>query len=545
MTVQPSKSTGRGQGLYLFVVTVLLVGIIVAISQLAFTLLTYQSEQNAIASQAPAIAATGTAIASESQPEATPEGEAVSVRAKRISSGDSQVFATNTPIPADTPLPAVEVTPTPEAQVISETPRPLPTLFIYSGPDSAASAPTAIPSAVPQLDRQGNDLVNIVLLGDDSEITGETVARTDSMHILSINRTTGTVAMLSIPRDLYVFIPSWTMQRINAAFPYGESVGWTDGGFGLLRQTLFYNLGINVHYYAMVNLSGFKTLIDTIGGVDLAVDCAIQDLPLMESEIPEGAYPVGEDGEYVLPVGYYHMDGAEALWYARSRNSSSDFDRGPRQQQLLRAMWRTVRDNGLISQAPTLISEGLANVRTNMALEDILSLVPLAAEIDSSRIETFDLVRTYHTTPWQTPDGDYVQLPVYETLRPLLEDFYTPPTQNQIAVEAATIAVYNGTSNSNLDRVAAEALQNAGFNAVAMGQGEVMDAVTTTLTDYTGATKGSSLEAIAGMLNITADGIDIEPNAQREFDFTVVLGANYNSCGRQGVLPVDPPEAGE
>lgn len=542
MTVQPSKHEGRGQGLYRFIVTVLLVGIVIAILQLTFTLLEYQSERNTIAAQSPAFAATGTAIAGEAQAETTPESEAAAVRAKRLPE-IAQVFATNTPMPADTPSPAVEVTPTPEAPVAAETPRPLPTLFIYSGPDSASAAPTAIPSPVPQLDRHGNDLLNIVLLGDDSEITGETVARTDSMIVVSINRTTGTVAMLSIPRDMYVFIPSWTMQRINAAYPYGEAVGWTDGGFGLLRQALFYNFGINVHYYAMVNLSGFKTLIDAVGGVDLAVDCAIQDLPLMESEVPEGAYPVGEDGEYVLPVGYYHMSGAEALWYARSRNSSSDFDRGARQQQLIEAVWRTVRNNGLLAQAPALITEGLASVHTNMTLEDILSLVPLAAEIDASRIETYDLVRTYHTTPWQTPDGDYVQLPVYETLRPLLEDFYTPPTQNQISIEAATIAVYNGTANPNLDRVAAEALQNAGFNAVAMGQGEVSDAATTTLTDYTGATKGSSLEAIARLLNLNADGINIEPSAQRDFDFMVVLGANYNSCGRQGVLPVDPPGA--
>ncbi|MBE2181792.1 MAG: LCP family protein [Anaerolineae bacterium] len=544
MTEQSLKPTGRSQALYRFIITVLLVGIIVALTQLAFTVLAYESERNAIAAQAPAIAATGTALASELEPEATPESETMAIRAKRIASGYSQAFPTNTPNPANTPVPVVEATPTIEAPVTAETPRPLPTLFIYSGPDAASAAPTAIPSAVPALDRHGNDLINIVLLGDDSEITGETVARTDSMVIVSINRTSGTVAMLSIPRDMYVFIPSWTMQRVNAAFPYGEAVGWTDGGFGLLRQTLFYNFGINVHYYAMVNLSGFKTLIDAVGGIDLAVDCAIQDLPLMESEVPAGAYPVGEDGEYALPVGYYHMSGAEALWYARSRNSSSDFDRGSRQQQLLRAIWRTARENGLISQAPTLISEGLANVHTNMTLEDLLSLVPLAAEIDASRIETFDLVRTYHTTPWQTPDGDYVQLPVYETLRPLLEDFYTPPTQNQISVEAASIAVYNGTTNLNLDRVAAEALQNAGFNAAAMGQRDVTDAAATTLIDFTGATKGSSLEAIAGLLNVSADGIDIQPMAQRDFEFEVTLGANYNSCRRQGVLPVDPPEAG-
>src|SRR5690606_1637431 len=192
-----------------------------------------------------------------------------------------------------------------------------------------------IPTEVPWLDRQGNDLVNILLLGNDGELTDDGFIRTDTMIVVSINRTTGTVAMLSLPRDIYVYIPGWTMQRLNLAYIHGEAGGWFDGGFGLLRQTLLYNFGINVHYYAMVDLTGFKAIVDTVGGIELAVDCAIEDLPLVASELPDGAYRANEEGYYVLPVGYYNMNGAQALWYARSRYSSSDFDRGARQQQVL------------------------------------------------------------------------------------------------------------------------------------------------------------------------------------------------------------------
>ena len=131
---------------------------------------------------------------------------------------------------------------------------------------------------MPTLDRHGDDLLNILLLGNDGEITNDGFLRTDTMIVVSINRTAGTVAMLSLPRDLYVYIPGWTMQRLNLAYIHGQAGGWPGGGFGLLRQTLLYNFGINVHYYAMVNLTGFKAIVDAVGGVDLAVDCAIEDL---------------------------------------------------------------------------------------------------------------------------------------------------------------------------------------------------------------------------------------------------------------------------
>ncbi|HEX2906411.1 MAG TPA: LCP family protein [Phototrophicaceae bacterium] len=472
----------------------------------------------------------------------------------------AQILVTNTPNapiilpPTNTlpvPTPTVEpptVAPTAAAPVplAPAATRPLPTLIPMStvDPNDAATAPTAIPTAVPTIARNGNDLFNILLMGTDGEITGDNFDRTDTMIILSINRTTNTVAMLSLPRDLFVYIPGWTMQRLNLAYTHGEIGGWTDGGFGLIRETILYNLGINVHYYALVSLSGFKQIIDTLGGVDLAVDCAIQDLPLIEAPPPAAAGEPNADGLYTLPVGYYTLDGGGALWYARSRHNSSDFDRGRRQQQVLRAIWRKARDSGQLAKFPELWSQATQVVKTNIAFEDMLGLLPLALSLDTSSMEQFTFTRTYHTTPWQPPDGSYVQLPNYEPIKELLDDFYQPPTTNQVLVEGAQIQVFNGTANANWDYVVAERLAWDGFNAVATGAADNTNYTETILIDYTGRSKGSRLGEIAEALNVRPENIRVEPDTNRKADFAVIVGSNYNSCTSGGVLPVEEATTG-
>ncbi len=470
----------------------------------------------------------------------------------------AQAFATNTPrgvsitlpptntvAPSETTTPSptytltiVPTTPTTAAPAISATPRPLPTLLVPGDPDPNAIAVTAIPTGVTAVDRQGYDLVNILLLGADDEVTGDDIARTDTMIILSINRTTGTVAMLSLPRDLFVWIPGWTMQRLNLAYTHGEQVGWTDGGFGLIRQTIFYNLGINVHYYAIINLSGFTQIVEAVGGVDVAVDCAIQDYAIIGATVPTAAGEGDADALYTLPVGFYHFNGGEALWYARSRGNSSDFDRGRRQQQILRAIWRQTRSTGQLASLPDLWGEATQIVRTNLTFEDMVTLVPIALNLNTGNIEHFTFARLYHTTPWTTPDGSNVQIPNYDAVRELMTDFYTPPTESQVILEGAQVAVYNGTSNTNWDRVAAERLGWDGFNAVAAGAADRADYTDTVLIDHTGQTKGSSLQEIARLLNVSPENIILEPDPNRENDFEVILGRNYNSC-TFAVLPIE------
>jgi polyisoprenyl-teichoic acid--peptidoglycan teichoic acid transferase len=516
----------------------LILGILVTGYQVAQGLVQRVSEQSQAAQRQPFYQQTATALA---LPQPTPAVGADNAQIQRVSyyRPDAALqFETNTPLaPQVTPVPAETLAPTlPET-----TPRALPTLFMYDGDHSGESqGGTAVPSPVPTLDRHGDDLMNILLLGNDGQITNDNFLRTDTMIIVSINRTAGTVALLSLPRDLYVYIPGWTMQRLNLAYIHGEQGQWPGGGFGLLRQTILYNFGINVHYYAMVGLDGFKSIVDAVGGVNLAVDCAIEDLPLVDTEIPKGAYKATDEGEYVLPVGYYSMTGAEALWYARSRGSSSDFDRGVRQQQVLRAVWRKAKDTGLLNNIVPLWNEGSQNLDTDMTLQDVLGLVPMALNLDPSQIETYEFARTYDTTPWQPPDGSNVQLPNYDHMLQRLNDFYTPPTNNQLVQEHSTISVLNGTTNSNWDLVAAQTLSTDGFNATAGGAADNSSYVDTILIDHTGRSKGSSAGDIAHALNVKPENIRVEPDPNRTVDFEVILGGSYTSCPRQGVLPVDP-----
>lgn len=478
----------------------------------------------------------------------------------------AQVFATNTPralavtIPAlntaaiETNLPTstltitatvspsetafVPPTGTPEPLLVPTTvSNALPTPLLPDDADPNQTAPTAIPTKVPLVDRQGYDLVNVILLGVDSELTGDNIDRTDTMIIVSLNRTTNTVSMLSLPRDLYVYIPGWTMQRLNLAYTHGEQVGWTGGGFGLLRQTIFYNFGINVHYYIKVKLSGFKEIINTLGGVNLTVDCAIQDLPLIGAAPPEQAAGPDADGYYVLPIGAYTLNGDGALWYARSRHSSIEFDRGRRQQQLLRAIWRAARGNGQITQLPQLWSQLTQVVETDLKFEDMVGLLPYALNLDPDRIEHFVFQRLYHTTPWQPPDGANVQLPVPDTVRQLMEDFYTPPSQSQIETAGIKINVFNGTQNNDWDRVAADRLGWSGFNAIASGQADNTNYADTILIDHTGQSKGSRIPDVVKILNIKPENIRVEPDSNRTADYEVILGDNYSSCTYQVLQP--------
>lgn len=522
----------------------LMIGVIIGIVGVLGVLGKYQEEQAVYDSRRPAYAATAAAL--------QPPFEAV-YGEQWVSAGiwDSvEQFATNTPRPdpvfaTNTPV-GGDVRPTAQAPTVvlpagpTATFEPLPTILFLGEPYANQPQPTALPTAFPVIDRRGANLVNILLMGQDNEVTGDNLARTDTMIVVSINRDTNTVAMLHLPRDLYVYMPQIGMGRLNTVYGIGSALGWQGGPFFYLRQVILYNLGINVHYYAMVDLTGFSSLIDRIGGVEIAVDCAIQDYRIYGAEVPAGA--VLSDAEtllYTLPVGYYTMNGKEALWYARSRGNSDDFDRGRRQQQLLRAALRAVRDRGMltdVTQLPSLIQEGLAVAETDMPLDVILSLIPIAMTVDPTEIETYRFIRTYHTLPWQPPDGQYVQLPVFEPVFDLMTDFYTPPTQNQVNLRSATVRVLNGTMNAHLDRVAAARLGEANFAAIAAGDFETTTESQTYVIDYTGSTKGSSLGEILRTLHLDESRVRVMPDANRAYDYDVVIGADFNACGG-AVLP--------
>jgi LCP family protein required for cell wall assembly len=445
------------------------------------------------------------------------------------------VFATNTPMVTPAPPSA---TPQPDAQSAGPaTPFVAPTFFPAPAAEIPMIAGTAVPTPVPLIARN-YELVNIMLLGGDDELATDGSVRTDTMIIVSINTQTRTVSMLSLPRDLFVYIPTPTMARLNTVYGIGESFGWQGGGWGLLRETIFYNFGINVHYYIKANFTGFETIIDTLGGVEIAVDCAYEDY--YPKAVIDPSLPVEQNYELrTLEPGYYRFDGFDALWYTRTRRVADDFDRGRRQQQMLRAIFRAARDQGLVNSVPQLWGEVTQVVETNVPFDVMLGLLPIAVDVDPAQIANYTMKRLYHTTPWQPSEGPYagqfVQLPVYDTIQQLLTEFYLPPTSNRVVTTNARVVVYNGTGRDGMDRVAAEKLRDAGIVAIAAGSVDPVE--TTSVVDRVGDDKGSLTPAILTALNQRSGAAAVQPDPSRAEDYTIVLGADYNSCTANIVSP--------
>ncbi|MCZ7542673.1 MAG: LCP family protein [Anaerolineae bacterium] len=346
---------------------------------------------------------------------------------------------------------------------VAQPTRPRPTVagLFEDYPAPAEPPPTAIPTRMPMANNMGYDIINVLLMGLDTHPDRDG-SRSDTIIVVSINRTTATVNMLSIPRDLFVYIPGWTMQRINTAASRGDIVEWRGGGGpAMLRDTLLYNFGIPIHFYARVDFNGFRRLIDMVGGIELPVDCTHQDWILKEPGLDEE----NEDNWalFTLPIGVQHLDGHTALWYARSRRRTSDFDRSRRQQMILRALFNKARSQDMLAQVPALWNEISQFVETDMTLADVLGIVPTALQLDSSRIQSF-VLNTWYVQEWTTPNNEAVLLPVPDRMEIMVQNLYLPPTQNQLVQEQARIEVLNATANADWDQVAAARLAWEGLS---------------------------------------------------------------------------------
>jgi LCP family protein required for cell wall assembly len=236
---------------------------------------------------------------------------------------------------------------------------------------------------------EAGERVNLLLLGSDQR-PYEGGFRTDTIILVSLDPSQGTASLVSFPRDLYVYIPGWTEQRINTAMGYG--------GFPLLADTLEYNFGVRPEHYVMVNFWAFVTAIDSLGGIDVEAAQTLTD------------HRDGH-GYYTIYPGLNHMDGETALWYARSRYSTSDFDRGRRQQEVVVALFKRLLSLNALEKAPELYDIYSQNVTTDLSFQEIAPLLPLAAQLsDTSRIQQY-YIGPAQVTPWTTPGGAQVLLP--------------------------------------------------------------------------------------------------------------------------------------
>ena len=296
--------------------------------------------------------------------------------------------------------------------------------------DAATLVPTLAPTPTVGLDIQpwdGKRRFTMLLMGIDKR-PGEkgSAFRTDSMIIFSIDPATRSIGILSVPRDLYVDIPtdtvvrsSYGLQRINSAFVIGELAR---PGYGpkLAMQTVQYNLGMRINDYVVFEFSTVINAVDAVGGIDINVPYAIYD-----PEYPNMYF--GYD-PLSIPAGPTHMNGTLALKYARTRHQTSDFDRAKRQQQVILA----VRDKilnlnlapGLLGHAPELWKQFSDTTHSDLAFEQLLQLAMYAKDIPKENIHQGVLDYSYVTpVMWQ---GASVLVPERAKIGPLLVQVFGP-----------------------------------------------------------------------------------------------------------------------
>jgi len=413
--------------------------------------------------------------------------------------------ASPTPIPPANPTATVDIN------------QMFPTVAAPPIAESVAIAPTALP---PLTD---NETVNFLLIGSDKR-PGSSY-RTDTLVIAIVWHKEGQVSLISIPRDLWVYIPTIGMQRINTAYQSGETSGYTGGGPGLLKDTIAYNLGIRIDHTAMVEFDGFRRIVDTLGGVEIPVACAYTDWRLIDPSYD----PENENNWWLYTVGpgQIHMDGDLALWYARSRSKSNDFDRGRRQQETLRAIFAKALQTDTFNKIPQLYNDFSSTVITDLGLGDLLLLSPYAVNFTNANIRGY-YIRPPYVSSWMTPGGAAVLLPNEAELKQMLVEATTLSTY---AVERKTITVdvQNGTPLDAWDALAASRLNYAGYQT-SVSNADRRDYASSMLIDFTPGQDTNQRQAILSALNLYSANIISMPVENPPVQYRIILGYDYDPC---------------
>ena len=436
----------------------------------------------------------------------------------------TEIPPTWTPTPSATPTlkpsPTATLTPSPTATpTLAAIPLPSGGTLPEIAGTPVISSPLPQPSPMPYVEQPAGT-VNILLLGMDRE-WGESAARTDVMVIASIFPDVPAVSLLSIPRDYYAWIPAWGLDKINTAYLRAERAGYPGGGPALVKDTVEYNFGVPIHYYAMVDFRSYRTLVDAVGGVDIIVECPFHDT-YPDPEVPEGQSDID------LMPGLHHLGGKHALWYVRSRWNTSDFDRHRRQQQVLLAILRQARSANMLVRIPELWGMYQQDVETDLGLKELITLGSVALRLDERDIHNYFIRGSHMLTGWTAPNGGAVLVPNLEVVHTYVQDTMRPLSTSRATQRAYRVNVSNGSWGTALGDVAAYRLGLEGFEVV--GVERVDPVVRTQVIDYTTTSKGSPLWKLVGMYRLQDYDVIAQPTEDSPVDFEIILGSNYNPC---------------
>ncbi len=385
-----------------------------------------------------------------------------------------------------------------------------------------------------QSDILKEERINIVVIGrgGDNHPGG---LLTDSLMIVSVNTKTNQVAMINIPRDLLVPIKGHGQAKINEAYAdgYNDYLAKNckgkntssncrneafSAGANLTRQTISEVFGIPIQYYISADFTGFEKLIDSLGGIDVYVDKAIYD-PLYPDKDMKGYKP------FSVKVGQQHFDGATALKYARSRETTSDFDRSRRQQQILLATKDKALKSGILTNPKELVN--IINIigdhlRTDLDAAELKALAEKAKNIDKNNIIN-QILSTDSNGPLvsDSSTGTYyirTRTGNFNELQKIAKNIFNSETP-----ESAKIEVLNGSKTPGSGSKLAALIEEEGYNVVNIATNKTIVA-NTVIYDYSNGKMKNTIQFLKDGLNASV----IQKNdPAKSVDISIIIGNDY------------------
>jgi len=373
----------------------------------------------------------------------------------------------------------------------------------------------------------------MLLLGTDDCEWMSDVPRTDTIILARVDQPNKTVALISIPRDTYVSIPNYGMNKINSAYTFGELYD-NKKGVQLVIKTVSEFAGVDIAYFALINFDGFENLVDALNGVEV--------------DVPVDIIGDHEAGNVDIYKGFQTLNGEAALTFVRSRDFPiADFQRTANQRTFLQALAKKIlADPKKIAATMTEIA---AMTFTNMDLQRIIKIARSLQGMQESDI------RTYHVPSYTKDvmiDGYLVNCVVaYEDdWRQLISDiesgYYPPPQDGSFAGKTPdsykpsegyttglpqettsnyVVDVKNGCGIAGSAGSVSGKLKNYGYLAGEVGDMDTID-YPTTLIVYKDVANKPAAEDIRRRLGY---GILVANNGSYSFngDILVIVGTDY------------------
>lgn len=371
---------------------------------------------------------------------------------------------------------------------------------------------------------EGDGRINILLLGmGGANHPGGTL--TDSIMVVSIDPNDKSIAMLSIPRDLYVPIAGKKQSsKINEVYSIGEKEKAGNGPV-LMKETVSKILDLPIHYYVVVDFYGFVKFVNEIGGVDVTVDKNLND-PYFPDANMQGYDP------FYIKAGAQHLDGATALKFARSRETTSDFDRAARQQKIIAAVKeKCLKANFFANPKKILDVVQIVgdHIRTDFTATEIVSLIELVKQIDSSKTVTKVLTSAADgELVSDSSSGTYYLMPKDKTwaqIQSIAHEIFTDPNLRQ---ENARIEVLNGSNTAGTGSKLAQTLKSYNYNVVSI-KNATQKQKNTEIIDYSNGQKAVTLNFLKNRLGVSPTK---KTQTDANVDITIIIGDDYKGFSK-------------